>query len=524
MAVIGDLVANFSANTSGFTKPIAGARNSVSGFVSAIRGSVTGLMGAFAPLAAIVAPIAGMFALKSVVDGARESEQATKKFQAVLTATGGAAGITVDEMSELAGELQRTSNFEDDATVNAGAMLASFTNIRGDVFKGAVRSAADLSAVMGTDLQSSIKLVGKALDDPTRGMTALRRQGITFSAEQKQQIADLQKKGDLVGAQAVILKELESKFGGAAEAMADPFTQIQNQIGDIGENIGFALLPVLKEIVTVITDWAGPISSATNLFKQFGEDLAFMFRNFWDMIKLTGLNWSIMFLEFVPAAEGPLAEVAAALSGLWAGAQAGWDAFLANLLGGIQEIRNLFDAVIAGVTAAWAAITGGKASSAASAFAEAFTKTLANQKGADPARNPFSEFTEAFSKAREETLAKFAASGGLTEDLRKQRDALVDQVAANNPEIAKKPGADKPKAELDNFAKNAPAVIGKAINTDIAALTRGSKEQIESVIRDRREVVDLQKSQLDALERIESLERRQLDELEDANDINEVDI
>ncbi|MES2155937.1 MAG: hypothetical protein V4510_12455, partial [bacterium] len=60
--------------------------------------------------------------------------------------------------------------------------------------------------------------VGKALNDPTKGLTALSRVGILFTDQQKKQIKALQKSGDLLGAQKIILKELGTEFGGSFAA------------------------------------------------------------------------------------------------------------------------------------------------------------------------------------------------------------------------------------------------------------------------------------------------------------------
>jgi hypothetical protein len=144
------------------------------------------------------------------------------------------------------------TNFEDDATINAAALLATFTQIKGDTFQSAIVAAQDLSAVMGQDLNSSIVQVGKALNDPVRGVTALRKVGVSFSEEQQKQIKQLQTSGDLAGAQAIILAELQNEFGGAARAVADPFTILGNVIGDIMEMLGGALMPTLQTIAVEV--------------------------------------------------------------------------------------------------------------------------------------------------------------------------------------------------------------------------------------------------------------------------------
>ena len=60
--------------------------------------------------------------------------------------------------------------------------------------------------------------LAKALEDPAKQVTALARSGTVFTEQQKEQIKTLQASGDLLGAQEIILKEIEAQYGGAARA------------------------------------------------------------------------------------------------------------------------------------------------------------------------------------------------------------------------------------------------------------------------------------------------------------------
>ncbi len=255
MAIVGDLVANLTANTDGFTTPLRQAEGTVSKLARTLTG---GLLGPIGMVGGALAALGTAFTVTSFVQSAREAERSSKKLDAVLTSTGGAAGVTGDEIRQLAGDLQRVTDFEDDATIGAAGVLATFTQIRGDTFKSAIVAAQDLSAVMGQDLQSSVVQVGKALNDPIKGITALSRVGVSFSEQQKQQIKQLMSVGDIAGAQAVILGELQKEFGGAAQAVSDPFTRMANVIGDIGESIGGAILPTLQAVAEMIASQVMP--------------------------------------------------------------------------------------------------------------------------------------------------------------------------------------------------------------------------------------------------------------------------
>jgi len=215
-------------------------------------------MGPIGLIGGALAGLGAAFTLNSFIQSAREAEREGKKLDAVLASTGGAAGVSGDEIRQMAGDLQRLTDFEDDATIGAAGVLATFTQIRGDTFKSAIVAAQDLSSVMGQDLQSSVVQVGKALNDPIKGITALSRVGVSFSEQQKQQIKQLMQVGDIAGAQAVILGELQKEFGGAAQAVSDPFTRMGNVIGDIGESIGGAILPTLQAVAEMIASQVLP--------------------------------------------------------------------------------------------------------------------------------------------------------------------------------------------------------------------------------------------------------------------------
>ena len=252
-----------------------------------VKAGVFGGMVQFHVLAAGVRTVTN--AVSGSLSAFRESEKAGKKLDAVLAATGGAAGVSAEEIRKMAGDLQLVTNFEDDATINAAALLATFTQIKGDTFQSAIVAAQDLSAVMGQDLNASIVQVGKALHDPVRGVTALRRVGVSFSEEQQQQIKQLQKSGDLAGAQAIILQELQNEFGGAARAVADPFTILGNVIGDIMEMLGGALMPTLQTIAVEVL----------GVFQRNTESIQAAFTLLGDIIKSVVFNYiRLMKIEF----------------------------------------------------------------------------------------------------------------------------------------------------------------------------------------------------------------------------------
>jgi hypothetical protein len=247
---VGNLVANLGVNSKDFTKGLANAQSSASSFAG-------GLVSSLAPLAGLVA---GIWGGAESVGNFKEALGEQKKLAAVMQATGGSAGVTADQINDYASELQSLTNFEGDATVGAAAMMTRFENIKGDMFLSTLDASADLAAVMGGDLVSATNLFGKAMDNPTEGLSKLKKAGIAFTEAEEQQIKSLQESGDLIGAQGMILDKVQSKFGGAAKAMADPWTIAKNGIGDVSEMIGSLLAPafdVVAKGITIATDFIG---------------------------------------------------------------------------------------------------------------------------------------------------------------------------------------------------------------------------------------------------------------------------
>lgn len=239
----------FGADTKQLDRALGGVAKKLRSTAENLNGLGQNLsLGLTAPIAAF----AGL-ATKSFVDSAK----AIAQVEAAVKSTGGAAGKSVDGLAKMASELQRVSLFDDDEILqNVTANLLTFTNVAGTEFDRAQQAVLDLSTRLGTDLTSATVQVGKALNDPIKGVTALGRAGVQFTAQQKELIATLVESGDVAGAQAVILGELETQFGGAAAAAAnaDPYTQLANEIGNLAEEFGGIINDALKPLLGFIRD------------------------------------------------------------------------------------------------------------------------------------------------------------------------------------------------------------------------------------------------------------------------------
>lgn len=181
-----------------------------------------------------------------------ESEKIARQTDAVIKSTGGSAQVTSKHISDLASEMSKLAGIDDEMIQSGENMLLTFTNIRNeagkgnDVFDQAAKTALDMSVAMGTDMTSSAVQLGKALNDPIKGVSALSKVGVTFTDGQKKMIQSLVESGDLMGAQKVILAELAKEFGGSAEAQATASGKAQVAMENLGEAAGSILAPGLE--------------------------------------------------------------------------------------------------------------------------------------------------------------------------------------------------------------------------------------------------------------------------------------
>jgi hypothetical protein len=177
--------------------------------------------------------------------------KAEQQLNAVIKSTGQAAGLTSKEVLKMANSLQKVTTFGDEAIIEGQNLLLTFKQIGKDVFPRATEAMLDVSVAMGQDMKTSAIQLGKALNDPITGLTAMRRVGIQFTKSQEDTIKAMVEVGDIAGAQTLILEELESQFGGSARAATKGlgiWTQVKNAFGDIGETIGKLLIPALQSL------------------------------------------------------------------------------------------------------------------------------------------------------------------------------------------------------------------------------------------------------------------------------------
>ncbi len=216
--------------------------------------------------------------LKKNEEAANESAITDAKLEAVLKSTNYAAGMYNDQLDELATTISRASGLDDELVKSGEAVLLTFTQIGKKVFPETMQAAVDMSAVLGQDLQSSLKMIGKAMNDFT-GYTALKRAGVSFTEEQMKQIENYKKSNDLIDYQNLILGELQREYGGAAAAInkaSDGQNDLQVAIENWREESGKdlpAITRVWNEFCTDFYNNATAAKKETNDFKDALDEL-----------------------------------------------------------------------------------------------------------------------------------------------------------------------------------------------------------------------------------------------------------
>ena len=210
--------------------------------------------------------VAGAFAVRGIVNFGMESVLAAERagqFNRILEQVAQTTGVfgkdvdaATDRMLKFADSHELVIGIEAELIKETQALLLSFKAVGqsgdevGGVFDRATKAAFDMAAVLKTDARGSAVQLGKALENPIKGVTALARAGTTFTDQQREQIRVLQESGDLLGAQEIVLAEVESQYGGAAEAAALSSAKIELAFGQIQDALGEALAPAFEKFAT----------------------------------------------------------------------------------------------------------------------------------------------------------------------------------------------------------------------------------------------------------------------------------
>lgn len=296
------------------------------------------------------------------VNEARESAKVGRQTEAVIKSTGGAANVTAGQVDAYAGKLSKMAGVDDELIASGQNVLLTFTDIKNgagagnDVFNQTTAAALDMSAALGTDLQGNVMTLGKALNDPVKGMSKLQRAGVTFTDQQKEQVKALVESGDTLGAQKIILKELRKEFGGSAKAAADPMKKLAVAGENLKEKFGAALLPILSKVADGFSKIVEFVSRNSAVIGPIIAVLAGLAAVIYTIVTATKI-WTAIQLAFnVVMSANPIVLVVLGLVALGAALvvaykKVGW--FRKFVDAAWQAIQKGWDALLTGFKWAW---------------------------------------------------------------------------------------------------------------------------------------------------------------------------
>ena len=295
------IIVDFLANTAGLRKGLREAEGSTNSFGSKMK--------SLGKAGAVGAAVAGIGALTEAVHiGIGEWTESTKvaaQTAAVIKSTGGAANVTAKHVEDLGTSMMKKTGIDDEAIKSGENLLLTFTHIRNetgkgnDVFDQATKAATDMSVALGTNVTQAAMQLGKALNDPSKGLAKLQRQGIQFTDAQKNLIKSLQASGDTLGAQKVILAEVTKEFGGSAEAAGKTLPgqiniakeSFKNFAGDLVGKV----IPVLQDMVGWLRDhWPEISRSISQMWQAVQPILVNLGQLFQQVVKIVQDNWPII--------------------------------------------------------------------------------------------------------------------------------------------------------------------------------------------------------------------------------------
>jgi phage-related protein len=204
--------------------------------------------------------VAGAAVVKFGVDSvkaAQESIVAQKRLESVFRAMGDTTGWSAKQADKYASALSKQIGVDDEVIKAGQAKLATFSNvssktaIMAGVFDRATAAGADLAATGFGSIESNAVLLGKALQDPVKGMSALARVGVTLTKSQQEQAKAMAEAGNVMGAQKIILGAVETQVKGTAAATATGADKMKVAWGEVQESVGKALMPTLTALANV---------------------------------------------------------------------------------------------------------------------------------------------------------------------------------------------------------------------------------------------------------------------------------
>jgi lambda family phage tail tape measure protein len=447
---------------------IVKALDQASGTLEGVSGSVDKLSGGFDVLKGAAEGFIAAFALKEIIGEIEEAQYAQAQLAIAFADTGAAMGETLAGLDDYAAALSKTTTFSEPAIKSTEAVLLTFNKLQG-IIPRVTQDAADMAARFGGDISTAAMQLGRALQDPERGIMTLRRAHIQLTETQIEAVKAFVAVGETAQAQDIILAAVEKRVHGSADAMANTLggalTQLKNAFGALFDIKSDALNQGIKDLRDSISDPA---------FKTGVQDLVQLlvsgFNAVATAIKQAGETWTTVKGLFGGA--GFSALNAYVPGGGGGGDDAGmqdkssWGASGDTDLGSTKQPKRV------GVDqdAATAAALKTQQEWQKSADAISAAMTAANDKWAEGAATTAAKVERSYDEAAKKIIDEFvrggATSGDTSKALQQNSSNEVAALAAQD-----KLATTKQQLELDKEVAAMDAMAAKNIEQQIAAET-----------------------------------------------------
>jgi hypothetical protein len=211
------------------------------------------------PAAAALAAV-GAAAVKMVAAGeaAATSNARIAQINKSMGLFGDTTAIVNKRITDYAEATARATGIDQNQIKLAQAKLLTFKELAvsadeaGGAFDRATQAAIDMGAAGFGDAATNAVQLGKALNDPIKGVTALAKSGVTFTEQEKDKIKTLVESNKLLEAQDMVLKAIEQQVGGTALATANDSDKMKVAFSQLSESIGLTLLPLMQKFTAIM--------------------------------------------------------------------------------------------------------------------------------------------------------------------------------------------------------------------------------------------------------------------------------
>ena len=230
---IAELLIKIGADTYGVTKMTADVRKQL----SSLQKDLSGFGKSWSLYVTGPLTVAAGVAVKA-------ADVQLKNEQRLLTALRGRGDIQ-QRLIQQAGELQSRSLFGDEEIIGQQAFLASL-GLTEQQINDTIEAAAQLSSATGMTLDSAVKNLAKTYG----GLSGELGGSIP---KLKELTTEQMKNGEAV---KFILDNYRGFAESAAETGLGPLQQLKNSIGDVGEEVGKVLMPMVQAAANVLKEFA----------------------------------------------------------------------------------------------------------------------------------------------------------------------------------------------------------------------------------------------------------------------------